>query len=47
MGFGTLHVIDLDAALDLGNNREIIREIVVSSEAIVQVGGGLRDEAAV
>ncbi len=44
MGFGTLHLVDLDAALSLGHNREIIREITEGSEATVQVGGGVRDE---
>lgn len=44
MGFGTLHVVDLDAALSLGDNREIIRDIVAATDAVVQVGGGVRDE---
>ncbi|MGD2120380.1 MAG: 1-(5-phosphoribosyl)-5-[(5-phosphoribosylamino)methylideneamino] imidazole-4-carboxamide isomerase [Gemmatimonadota bacterium] len=47
MGFGTLHVIDLDAALSLGENRKIIGEIVGASDATVQVGGGIRDRNAV
>jgi phosphoribosylformimino-5-aminoimidazole carboxamide ribotide isomerase len=47
MGFGTLHVIDLDAALSLGTNRRVIGEIVGASEATVQVGGGLRDRESV
>jgi phosphoribosylformimino-5-aminoimidazole carboxamide ribotide isomerase len=47
MGFGTLHVIDLDAALSLGENRKVIGEIVQASEATVQVGGGIRDRHSV
>jgi phosphoribosylformimino-5-aminoimidazole carboxamide ribotide isomerase len=47
MGFGTLHVVDLDAALALGENREAIRRVVAGTPATVQVGGGIRDEAAV
>jgi phosphoribosylformimino-5-aminoimidazole carboxamide ribotide isomerase len=47
MGFGTLHVVDLDAALSLGDNREVIREIVSATDAIVQVGGGIREESQV
>jgi phosphoribosylformimino-5-aminoimidazole carboxamide ribotide isomerase len=47
LGFGTLHVVDLDAALGLGGNGPLIREIVRATPAVVQVGGGLRDDAAV
>lgn len=47
MGFGTLHLVDLDAALSLGDNRTVVREILQATEATVQVGGGIRDEAAV
>jgi phosphoribosylformimino-5-aminoimidazole carboxamide ribotide isomerase len=45
MGFGTLHVVDLDAALSLGDNRAVILEILQATGATVQVGGGIRDEA--
>lgn len=41
-GADLLHVVDLDAALDLGNNRELIREIVDSVKIPVQVAGGIR-----
>lgn len=41
-GFGSLHVVDLDAALGRGENREAIRRIVTGSEAEIQVGGGVR-----
>jgi len=47
MGFRTLHVVDLDAALSLGENRAVVREILQTTEATVQVGGGIRDEATV
>jgi phosphoribosylformimino-5-aminoimidazole carboxamide ribotide isomerase len=47
LGFGTLHVIDLDAALSLGENRKAIAEIVEATEATIQVGGGIRDREAV
>ncbi|MBT8397302.1 MAG: 1-(5-phosphoribosyl)-5-[(5-phosphoribosylamino)methylideneamino] imidazole-4-carboxamide isomerase [Gemmatimonadetes bacterium] len=46
MGFKTLHVVDLDAALSLGENRSTIERIIESTEAIVQVGGGIRDRNA-
>ena len=45
MGFGTLHIVDLDAALGLGDNRRVIREVVQGTKAIVQVGGGVRKES--
>jgi phosphoribosylformimino-5-aminoimidazole carboxamide ribotide isomerase len=47
LGFGTLHVVDLDAALGTGSNAELVDEIVRATPAAVQVGGGLRDDAAV
>jgi phosphoribosylformimino-5-aminoimidazole carboxamide ribotide isomerase len=47
MGFATLHIVDLDAALSLGENRSTIRKIVEQTDATVQVGGGIRDEEAV
>jgi phosphoribosylformimino-5-aminoimidazole carboxamide ribotide isomerase len=45
MGFTTLHVVDLDAALSLGHNRPAILEIAAATGASLQVGGGVRDEA--
>ncbi len=45
MGFGTLHIVDLDAALSLGHNRPVIRRVMEGTPATVQVGGGVRDEA--
>ncbi len=41
-GARRLHVIDLDAALDEGSNRDTIREICRSVVLPVQVGGGVR-----
>jgi len=45
-GFAALHVVDLDAALESGNNREAIAEILQAVSVPVQVGGGVRDDAA-
>lgn len=44
-GFGTLHVVDLDAALGSGDNLDIILRIVNATHAETQVGGGIRDDA--
>ena len=41
-GARRLHVIDLDAALEQGDNRETIRDICRSVVCPVQVGGGVR-----
>lgn len=46
-GFGTLHVVDLDAALGHGDNHALVEALCTATPATVQVGGGLRDEAAV
>lgn len=46
-GFSALHVIDLDAALGNGDNRSAILGILEAVRVPVQVGGGLRDDAAV
>lgn len=45
-GFSRLHLVDLDAATGRGNNRELLREIIVRSGVLAQVGGGVRDEDA-
>jgi phosphoribosylformimino-5-aminoimidazole carboxamide ribotide isomerase len=47
MGFGRIHVVDLDAALGLGDNLAVIERIVAEAPGPVQVGGGVRDEARV
>lgn len=44
-GFGTLHVVDLDAALGSGDNLDLVLEIVAATDATTQVGGGIRDDA--
>ena len=41
-GARRLHVVDLDAALDQGNNREVVEAICRAVQVPVQVGGGLR-----
>jgi phosphoribosylformimino-5-aminoimidazole carboxamide ribotide isomerase len=41
-GARRLHVIDLDAALEEGDNREAVRDICHAVAIPVQVGGGLR-----
>ncbi|MEM4189382.1 MAG: 1-(5-phosphoribosyl)-5-[(5-phosphoribosylamino)methylideneamino] imidazole-4-carboxamide isomerase [Candidatus Caldarchaeum sp.] len=41
-GAEKLHVIDLDAALELGDNLQLISGLVKSLNAWVQVGGGVR-----
>lgn len=48
-GARAIHVVDLDAAFGDGNNRAVIAEIcrTVGSDVRVQVGGGVRDDAAV
>ncbi len=43
-GFVALHVVDLDAALGSGDNRDAVEAIVAAVDVPVQVGGGLRDE---
>jgi len=44
-GFGTLHVVDLDAALGSGDNLDLIIRIVATTPAETQVGGGIREVA--
>jgi phosphoribosylformimino-5-aminoimidazole carboxamide ribotide isomerase len=48
-GFRAIHVVDLDAALGQGENRDAMRAIVDACPdgVRVQVGGGLRDDDAV
>lgn len=47
VGFRALHVIDLDAALGTGSNRDAIAAILEAVDVPVQVGGGIRDGEAV
>lgn len=46
-GFTRLHLVDLDAATGRGSNAERIRELIAAAGVPVQVGGGIRDEAAI
>ena len=46
-GARRLHVVDLDAALDQGDNREVITDICHSVAIPVQVGGGIRSLEAI
>jgi phosphoribosylformimino-5-aminoimidazole carboxamide ribotide isomerase len=41
-GFRRLHVVDLDAATERGTNARVVEQILESSRAAVQVGGGIR-----
>ena len=46
-GARRLHVVDLDAALGEGDNRDIVRRICLAVAIPVQVGGGLRSLEAI
>jgi phosphoribosylformimino-5-aminoimidazole carboxamide ribotide isomerase len=41
-GAGKLHIIDLDAAFGIGDNRDVIAEIAKNISLPIQVGGGIR-----
>jgi phosphoribosylformimino-5-aminoimidazole carboxamide ribotide isomerase len=41
-GAGKLHIIDLDAAFSIGDNRAVIAEIAKNLTLPLQVGGGIR-----
>ena len=46
-GFRSLHIVDLDGALETGENRSIIARIAAEAPGDLQVGGGIRsDESA-
>lgn len=47
LGFERLHVMDLDAADDRGNNASLVRDILAQSRAEVQVRGGVRGTEAI
>lgn len=38
-----LHIIDLDAAKNLGDNLELIKKLLKNKKAKIQVGGGIRN----
>jgi len=42
-GFKRLHVVDLDAALSRGTNRETVKQLVAAKGVSLQCGGGVRD----
>jgi len=44
VGFHYLHIVDLDAATGRGSNVGLVREILTTSDAECQVGGGIRDQ---
>ena len=44
-GATRLHVVDLDAARGSGDNRELVRRLVVEAAAEVEVSGGVRSAA--
>jgi len=46
-GAEKLHIIDLDAALGMGNNLSVIAKIAESTAFSIQVGGGIRNIEAV
>ena len=46
-GFAALHIVDLDAALGSGDNRDVIADIISNVRVPVQIGGGVRDDNAV
>jgi len=41
-GAKKLHIIDLDAALGMGNNLSVIADIAENTDSQIQVGGGIR-----
>jgi len=42
-GADLVHIIDLNATLGTGSNRDIIKQLIGYTDARVQVGGGIRD----
>jgi len=46
-GATKLHIIDLDAALGMGNNLSVIADIAENVDLPIQVGGGIRNITAV
>ena len=46
-GADMLHVVDLDATLEMGTNLSIIKKIIENVSIPVEVAGGLRDESIV
>ena len=46
-GADMLHIVDLDATLEMGTNLSIIKKIIENVSIPVEVAGGLRDESIV
>jgi len=46
-GFQQLHVVDLDAAMNAGSNLDVVEQLASTTEADVQVGGGIRSTATI
>ena len=44
-GADGLHLVDLDAAMGSGSNDKLLRELIMSVNATVQIGGGVREAA--
>ena len=44
LGFSALHVVDLDGALDRGDNLDLVAKIASHAPGDLQVGGGIRDD---
>ena len=44
IGFGTVHLVDLDAALGDGDNLALLEALLAATQAETQVGGGIRDD---
>jgi phosphoribosylformimino-5-aminoimidazole carboxamide ribotide isomerase len=44
LGFRRLHLVDLDAALGRGSNERVVDDVLATSGADVQVGGGVRTD---
>lgn len=44
LGFESLHVVDLDAALGTGDNLELVEALLQATPARTQVGGGVRTD---
>ncbi|MFN2465141.1 MAG: 1-(5-phosphoribosyl)-5-[(5-phosphoribosylamino)methylideneamino]imidazole-4-carboxamide isomerase [Candidatus Dormibacteria bacterium] len=46
-GASRIHLVDLDAARGAGDNLEVVRQVIATAGAEVQVGGGVRSAEAV
>ena len=46
-GFNTIHVVDLDATLGTGNNRQVLSKIRAKIDIKIEVAGGIRSKDAI